>query len=74
MTKVELVQVGDSLAILLPEETLARLRVKIGDTLFVTESVNGVTLTSSDPALDEQLDTALRVIHGRRNVLDQMTD
>lgn len=56
MTKVELVQIGDSLGLLLPPETLERLRVKIGDSLLVTENASGVTLTPYSPPLDEKMD------------------
>ncbi len=74
MPKVELIQIGDSVGFAVPEETLARLRVAIGDTLFVIENANGVTLTPYDPALDHQLATARRVMNDRRDALGQMPD
>jgi putative addiction module antidote len=72
MTKVELIQIGDSVGFVLPEEILARLKVGNGGTLLMTESASGVTLTPHDPELDGQLDAARRVMNKRRNALRQM--
>ena len=55
MSALKLTQIGNSVGVILPKELLARLRLQKGDTLFVTEAANGVTLTPYDPALDEQL-------------------
>lgn len=72
MTKVELIQIGDSVGFVLPAEILARLKIDNGDTLFMTESANSVTLTPSDPELDGQLNAARRVMKKRRDALSQM--
>lgn len=55
MTALKLTQIGNSVGVILPKEILARLKLEKGDTVFVTEAANGVTLTPYDPALDEQL-------------------
>jgi putative addiction module antidote len=74
MPKVELIQIGDSVGFVLPKETRARLKVRSGDTLFVIETTNGVTLTPYDPALGEQLDAARSVMNSRRDALKKMPD
>jgi putative addiction module antidote len=55
MTALKLVQIGNSVGVILPKEVLARLKLDKGDTVFVTDAAGGVTLTPYDPALDEQL-------------------
>ena len=55
MHTLKLTQLGNSVGVVLPKEVLARLRVEKGDTIFVTESANGVTLSPFDPALEEEL-------------------
>ena len=55
MTALKLTQIGNSVGVILPKEVLARLKLEKGDTVFVTDAANGVTLTPYDPALDEQL-------------------
>ena len=55
MTTLKLTQIGNSVGVILPKEVLAKLKVEKGDTLFVTEATNGVTLTPYDPGLDEQI-------------------
>jgi putative addiction module antidote len=38
MQSLKLVQIGNSVGVVLPKEVLVRLRVEIGDSIFVTES------------------------------------
>ena len=55
MNALKLTQIGNSVGVILPKETLARLKLDNGDTLFMTEATNGVNLTPYDPALEDQL-------------------
>ena len=50
MTALKLTQIGNSVGVILPKEILARLKLEKGDTVFVTDSVDGVRLTPFDPA------------------------
>jgi antitoxin component of MazEF toxin-antitoxin module len=45
MTPVKLIPVGDSAALVLPEEMLARLNWRLGDTVILKERPNGYSLT-----------------------------
>lgn len=56
--KLTVSQVGGSLAVVLPPEVLARLKVGEGDALLVTEAPNGVTLTPYDPETQRQVQLA----------------
>ena len=56
MLALKLTQIGNSVGVILPKEVLARLKVEKGDTLFVTETPDGVALTPFDPSFEEQLE------------------
>lgn len=55
MFALKLTQIGNSVGVVLPKELLGLLHVEKGDTLYVTQSPSGVTLTPYDPAIEEQL-------------------
>ncbi|MEW5847698.1 MAG: AbrB/MazE/SpoVT family DNA-binding domain-containing protein [Myxococcota bacterium] len=56
MHALKLIQVGKSLGIILPKEIVAKLQVEKGDTLFVTETPDGLRLTPHDPSVAEQVE------------------
>jgi putative addiction module antidote len=72
MTTLKLTQIGNSVGVILPKEMLARLKVEKGDTLFVTDTPGGVTLTPFDEGFEAQLTTARRIMKRRRNVLREL--
>ena len=43
--KVKVTTVGNSTGIVLPKELLAKLKIEKGDTLYVTETPDGVQMT-----------------------------
>lgn len=56
MVKVKVRRIGNSLGAILPGEVAARLRVKEGDTLSVTETPDGVQLSHYDPEFEAAMD------------------
>ena len=72
MTALKLTQIGNSVGVILPKETLARLKVGKGDTLFVSETPDGISLTPHDPAFEAQMKAARDIMHKRRNVLREL--
>lgn len=72
MSALKLTQIGNSVGVILPKELLARLKLEKGDTLFVTESANGVTLTPYDPALEEQLQLGREFMREYRDTFHQL--
>lgn len=72
MTTLKLTQIGNSVGVILPKEVLARLKVEKGDTLFVTETANGVTLTAYNPEFEVQMEAARRIMKKRRDVLREL--
>ncbi|GAB3503924.1 transcriptional regulator [Curvibacter fontanus] len=72
MTALKLTQIGNSVGVILPKEVLARLKVEKGDTLFVTEAANGVTLTPYDPELEAQLQAGREFMREYRDTFHQL--
>jgi putative addiction module antidote len=56
MHALKLTQIGNSVGVILPKEVLAKLKVEKGDTLYVTETPDGVSLTALDPTFEQQLE------------------
>ena len=72
MSTLKLTQIGNSVGVILPKEVLARLKVEKGDTLFLTEAANGVTLTPYSAEFEAQMTAARQVMKKRRNVLREL--
>lgn len=72
MYALKLTQIGNSVGVVLPKELLARLRVEKGDTIYVTESPDGVRLTPFDPAFEQQMESARKIMKTRRDVLHEL--
>jgi putative addiction module antidote len=72
MTALKLTQIGNSVGVILPKEILARLKLEKGDTVFVTDAANGVTLTPYDPKLDEQIRAGREFMQEYRDTFHQL--
>ena len=72
MTTLKLTQIGNSVGVILPKEVLAKLKVEKGDTLFVTEATNGITLTPYDPDVDAQIAAGREFMHEYRATFHQL--
>jgi len=72
MAALKLTQIGNSVGVILPKEVLARLKVEKGDTLYLTDAVNGVMLTPYDPALDEQVEAGREFMREYRDTFHQL--
>ncbi len=72
MTALKLTQIGNSVGVILPKEVLARLKLGKGDTVFVTDAANGVTLTPYSAEFETQMTAARRVMKKRRDVLREL--
>lgn len=62
------------MGIVLPREILERLRVEKGDTLFATETPNGIELRAYDEDFAEQMAVAERVMREDRDVLRKLAE
>jgi putative addiction module antidote len=72
LTRLKVVQVGNSLGATFTKELTARLKVEKGDTLFVTEAPGGYRLTPYDPEFEAQMEQARAIMKKRRNALREL--
>ena len=72
MHALKLTQIGNSLGLILPKEVLTRLKLEKGDTVFVTETPDGVAVTPYDPTFEEQMDAARTIMKKRRAALHEL--
>ena len=70
--KLKITTVGNSVGVILPKEMLARLKVSKGDSLFVTEVPDGVTLRPYDTEFAEQMELAREIMKEYRDVLREL--
>ena len=71
--ELKLRKVGNSLAVILPKEALARLNAGAGDSLFITEAPEGsFRLSSADPNFQKQMQSAEKVMRRYRNTLREL--
>ena len=70
--KVKVTTVGNSAGVVLPKEVLAKLRVRKGDSLYLSETADGIELSPYDPDFDQELETARVVMRRYRNALRKL--
>jgi putative addiction module antidote len=70
--KLKLTQIGSSTGVILPKEVLSRLRLVKGDSVFLTESPDGVRLTPYDPEFEADMAIARKVMRDNRNALREL--
>ncbi len=70
MTKpLKIIKIGNSAGVILPKEILARLRVELGDELFLTEGQGSVTLRAADVDFAEAMQSAEEIMREDRDIL-----
>jgi putative addiction module antidote len=67
--QVKITKIGNSAGIILPKDVLARLRVGQGDSLYVTETPDGVRLTASNPDFAAKMEMAEAIMREDRDIL-----
>ncbi len=70
MLTFKITTVGASAGLILTKEAMSRLKVKKGDTLFLTEAPGGgYRLTPYNPEFEEQMRLAEEIMHDDREIL-----
>lgn len=72
MHVLKLTQIGNSVGVVLPKEALARLKLSKGDTVFLTETPEGYTLTPYNPALEEEIEAGRAFMREYRDTFHQL--
>jgi putative addiction module antidote len=70
MLAFKVTTVGSSAGFILTKEAMARLKVKKGDTVYLTEAPEGgYRLTPYNPAFERQMKLAEDIMHEDREIL-----
>ncbi|MEI6385983.1 MAG: transcriptional regulator [Spirochaetota bacterium] len=70
MLSLKVTTVGSSAGFILNKEALAHLKIKKGDTVFLTEAPDGgYRLTPYDPDFERQIRLAENIMHDDREIL-----
>jgi putative addiction module antidote len=72
MHSLKLTQIGNSVGLVLPKEVLARLDVEKGDMVYLTDSPNGMRITTVNPEFVDQMKAAKEIMKRRRDVLSEL--
>jgi len=72
ITTVKVTTIGNSAGIILSKEILERLRVSKGDILTVTETPDGVQLSTYEEKVARQLEISERIMKDNRNMLRKL--
>jgi putative addiction module antidote len=74
ITTVKVTTVGNSVGIVLPKDILTRLNIQKGDTLYVTETLDGVQLTPYDEKFVRVMEAANQIMRENRDVLRKLAE
>ncbi len=70
MLRFKVTTVGASAGFILTKEAMARLKVRKGDTVYLTESPDGgYRLTPYNPDFERQMELAEEIMHEDRDIL-----
>ena len=67
--RLEIKRIGNSTGLILPKELLTRLRLAQGDSVLVTETPDGFTVSKHDPVFERGLEIARAGMKKYRNAL-----
>jgi putative addiction module antidote len=70
--ELKVTTVGNSLAVILPKEVAARLKVSKGDRLCVTETPHGIELSPHDAEFERQMEAARDIMNRYRDTLREL--
>lgn len=73
-TTAKVIAIGNSAGIVLPKETLARLNVRKGDSLYLQETPSGLQITPYDAEFAAKMETAERTIHRYRDAFKKLAE
>lgn len=72
--KLKVTTVGNSTGVIIPKEILEKLRISKGDSLFVTETPNGIELSPYDAEFAKKMEIAESIMREDRDVLRKLAE
>ena len=72
MHMLKLTQIGNSVGAIFPKELLTQMRLEKGDEFFVTDTLDGMRITTHNPEFEEQMRLSREIMKERRAVLREL--
>jgi putative addiction module antidote len=70
--KLKIRKIGNSLGASIPKEILEKLNVGEGDSLYVTQTHDGIYLTPYDPEFEEAMEAVKNITNRYRNAMKEL--
>ena len=67
--RLKITKIGNSAGVVLPKDLLARLRADVGDSIFVSETPEGLRISAHDPEFERQMVVAEQIMREDRDIL-----
>ena len=72
--ETKVIKVGDSFAVILPKEIMAKLCIEQGDKMSLVKTAEGIMITSYDAQLSKQMELASKVMRENRKMLEKLAE
>ena len=72
MHTLKLTQIGNSVGAIFPKELLAQMRLEKGDEFFVTDTPDGLRITTHNPEFEAQMRIGREIMKERRTALREL--
>lgn len=69
---LKIISIDNSVGVILPKELLEKLRVGKGDTLFLTETPVGFSVSALDEKVPRQMEVVEQVMRDNRTLLHKL--
>jgi putative addiction module antidote len=73
-TTTKIIAIGNSAGIILPKETLARLNLEKGDTLYLNETPAGFQVSPYDEEFAAKMEVADRIVRHYRDAFKKLAE
>ena len=73
-TTAKIIAIGNSAGIIIPKETLVRLNLEKGDTVYITEGTQGIRVVPFDQEFAAQMEAAREIMRENRDVLLRLAE
>jgi putative addiction module antidote len=70
----KIIAIGNSAGIILPKETLSRLNVRKGDTVYITETPTGIQIGPYDAEFAAKMEVAESMIRRYRDAFKKLAE
>lgn len=72
MTALKIIELGDALGFVLPDEIISVLKLKEGDELILTEDASGFRLIPANPEAQRQLELGREFMRENQDTLGEL--